>query len=137
MKTNNLALIHLRKLNNQEIRAIMERYWEATMAHDLERLHEYYHDDVVVEFPQSGERIRGKQNIYELRTHYPTKVTYKMLRVRGDGNLWTTEVIVTYDNDKDVQSMGWPSWSSGMIKSHMKHSILHIHLNHLSGDLSG
>ena len=78
----------------------MDRYWEATMAHDLERVHEFYHDDIVVEFPQSGERIRGKQNIYELRAHYPAKVTYKMLRVRGDGNLWTTEVIVTYDNDK-------------------------------------
>ena len=70
------------------------------MAHDLERVHEFYHDDVIVEFPQSGERIRGKHNIYELRAHYPAKVTYKMLRVRGEGNLWTTEVIVTYDNDK-------------------------------------
>ena len=71
------------------------------MALDLERVHEYYHDDVVVEFPQSGERIRGKHNIYELRAHYPTKVTYKILRIRGDGNLWTTELIATYDNDKE------------------------------------
>jgi hypothetical protein len=38
---------------------------------------------VVVEFPQSGERIRGKHNIYELRAHYPAKVTFKILRVRG------------------------------------------------------
>ena len=76
------------------------------MANDLERVHEFYHDDVVVKFPQSGERIRGKQNIYELRTHYPAKVTYKMLRVRGDGNLWTTEVIVTYDNDKGCPVYG-------------------------------
>ena len=72
-------------MNTHEMRAILDRYWEATMAHDLERVHEFYHDDVVVEFPQSGERIRGKQYIYELRAHYPAKVTYKMLRVRGDG----------------------------------------------------
>jgi len=26
---------------------------------------------VIVVFPQSGERISGKHNIYELRTHYP------------------------------------------------------------------
>ena len=63
-------------------------------------MHEFYHDDLIVEFPQSGERIRGKQNLYELRSHFPTKTSYKMLRVRGDGNLWATEVIVTYDNDK-------------------------------------
>ena len=37
------------------------------MANDLEKVHEFYHDDVVVEFPQSGELIRGKQNIYEVR----------------------------------------------------------------------
>jgi ketosteroid isomerase-like protein len=87
-------------LDNQEIGAILDRYWAATMAHDLERVHEFYHDDVVVEFPQSGERIRGKHNIYELRAHYPAKVSFKILRIRGEGNLWTTEVIVTYDNDK-------------------------------------
>jgi hypothetical protein len=88
-------------LKNQGLRATLDRYWEATMAHDLKKVNEFYHDDIVVEFPQSGERIRGKQNIHELRSHYPTKVTYKILRVRGDGNLWTTEVIVTYDNDKE------------------------------------
>lgn len=94
-------MIQSRKLDNQEIRATLDRYWEATMAHDLKKAHEFYHDDIVVDFPQSGERIRGKQNIFELRAHYPTKVTYKMLRIRGDGNLWTTELIATYDNDRE------------------------------------
>jgi ketosteroid isomerase-like protein len=88
------------RLNNEEMRAILDRYWEATVTQNLEKVHEFYHDDVVIEFPQSGERIRGKQNIYELRSHYPTKTSYKVLRVRGDGDLWITEVIVTYDNDK-------------------------------------
>ena len=87
-------------MDNQKIRATLDRYWAVTMAHDLDRVHEFYHDDVVVEFPQSRERIRGKQNIYELRSHYPTKTSYKILRIRGDGNLWITEVIVTYDSDK-------------------------------------
>jgi hypothetical protein len=38
------------------------------VAHDLGKVHECYQDEIVVEFPQSGQRIRGKQNIYELRT---------------------------------------------------------------------
>jgi hypothetical protein len=84
-------------LNNQEIRATLERYWEDTKALDLVRIHEIYHDDVVVEFPQSKERILGKQNIYELRAHYPAKLTFEILRVRGEGNLWITELIITYD----------------------------------------
>ena len=84
-------------MNNPEIRATLDRYWEATVALDLERVHEIYHDDVVVEFPQSGERILGKHNIYELRAHYPAKLTFKILRVRGEGNLWITELVITYD----------------------------------------
>jgi ketosteroid isomerase-like protein len=74
-------------LNNQEIRAILDRHWEATVAFDLVKVHEIYHDDVVIEFPQSGERIIGKHNLYELRAHYSAKLTFKILRVRGEGDL--------------------------------------------------
>jgi hypothetical protein len=84
-------------VNNQEIRATLDRHWEATVALDLDGVHKIYHDDVVVEFPQSGERILGKQNIYELRAHYSSKLTFKILRVRGEGNIWVTEYIITYD----------------------------------------
>jgi len=35
-------------------------HWIVTHAFDLERVHEIYHDDVVVEFPQFGERILTK-----------------------------------------------------------------------------
>jgi hypothetical protein len=86
-----------RILDNQEIRAALDRYWEATVALDLDRVHDIYHDDVVVEFPQSGERISGKHNLYELRAHYPAKLRFKILRTRGEGNLWITELIITYD----------------------------------------
>jgi ketosteroid isomerase-like protein len=84
-------------LDNQEIRAKLERHWEATVALDLDRAHHIYHDDLIVEFPQSGERISGERNLYELRAHYPAKVTFKILRIRGEGNLWITELIITYD----------------------------------------
>jgi hypothetical protein len=84
-------------LDSQEIRAALDRYWEATVALDLDRVHDIYHDDVIVEFPQSGERISGKRNIYELRAHYPAKLSFKILRTRGEGNLWITELIITYD----------------------------------------
>ena len=84
-------------MDNQEIRAALDKYWEATVALDLDRIHEIYHDDVIVEFPQSGERIIGKHNIYELRAHYPAKLGFKILRTRGEGNLWITELTITYD----------------------------------------
>ena len=102
-------------LNKQEIRATLDRYWEATMAHDLERVHEFYHDDVVVEFPQSGERIRGKHNIYELRAHYPAKVTFKILRVLGEENLWITELAIAYNDGRPINTVGIMEFRDGKI----------------------
>ena len=67
------------------------------MALDIDKAHEIYHDDVIVESPQSGERISGERNLYELRAHYPAKVTFKILRVLGEGNLWVTELVITYE----------------------------------------
>jgi len=78
-------------LDNQEIRAELELHWEATVALDLDRAHDIYHDDL------TGERISGERNLYELRAHYPAKLTFKILRIRGEGNLWITELIITYD----------------------------------------
>ena len=101
-------------LDNQEIRATLDRYWEATVALDLDKVDEFYHDDVVVEFPQSGERIRGKHSIYELRAHYPAKVTFRILRVRGEGNLWITELVITYDG-RPVNVVGVMEFRDGKI----------------------
>ena len=84
-------------MDNQKIRTALNNYWEATVARDIDRSHVIYHDDVIVEFPQSGERISGERNLYELRAHYPSKVTFEILRVLGEGNLWVTELVITYD----------------------------------------
>jgi SnoaL-like domain len=84
-------------MDNQEIRAALDRHWKATVALDLDKAHEIYHDDVIVEFPQSGERISSERNLYELRAHYPAKVTFRIHRVLGEGNLWVTELVITYD----------------------------------------
>ena len=75
-------------MDNQEIRATLDRHWEST-GHDINKSHEIYHDDVIVEFPQSGERISGQTKHIRTQRHYPTKLTYKIVRIRGDGNLWT------------------------------------------------
>ena len=85
------------------------------MDHDLERVHEFYHDDVVAEFPQSGERIRGKHNIYELRAHYPAKVSFKILRVHGEGNLQITVLVITYDGGRPVHAVGIMELRDGKI----------------------
>ena len=45
-------------LGNREIRAALEHHWKFTGV-DIDKSHEIYHDDVLVEFPQSGEKIQA------------------------------------------------------------------------------
>ena len=88
-------------MDTLEIRAALDCHWEFTGV-DIDRSHEIYHNDVIVEFPQSGDRISGKYNIYELRKHYPARLGFKILRTRGEGSLWVTEYIITYDGGHPV-----------------------------------
>jgi hypothetical protein len=52
----------------------------------------------VLDYPQSGERIRGRHNIQESRTVRPNKKRFTVRRIVGSGNLWVTEFVLTYDD---------------------------------------
>jgi hypothetical protein len=55
---------------------------------------------VVIEWPQSGEIIRGKQNIRQLRQAYPNPPTATLRRIIGSGDLWAAEMLFDYDGDR-------------------------------------
>jgi ketosteroid isomerase-like protein len=81
----------------QEIRAALDRHWTASDANDFETEHDIYLEDAVLEYPQSGERIRGRHNIQTTRTTQPSKKRFAVRRIIGSGDLWVTEYILTYD----------------------------------------
>lgn len=64
---------------------------------NIEQRHALYHDDAVVEFPQSQERFAGKQNILAWRTQYPATVEGRIRRIVGCGDVWVAEGAVRYD----------------------------------------
>src|SRR5271168_7448 len=82
---------------DQEIRAALDQHWAASDASDFETEHRIYREDAVLEYPQSGERIRGRKNIQTSRMLQPNKKRFTIRRVIGNGNLWVTEFILTYD----------------------------------------
>jgi hypothetical protein len=51
----------------------------------------------VLEYPQSGERIRGPRNIQSSRTAQPNRKRFTLRRIIGVGDLWVTEFVLTYD----------------------------------------
>ena len=81
----------------QEIRAALDRHWTASDAGDFETEHDIYLEDAVLEYPQSGERIRGRRNIQITRTNQPSKKRFAVRRIIGSADLWITEYILTYD----------------------------------------
>ena len=82
---------------DQEIRAVLNQHWAASDANDFETEHLIYHDDAVLEYPQSGERTRGRRNIQGQRASQPNKKRFSIRRIIGGGDLWVTELILTYD----------------------------------------
>jgi SnoaL-like domain len=84
-------------MRDEEIRAALNRHWAASDADDFDAEHAIYHDDAILEYPQSGERIRGRRNIQITRTIQPNKKRFSIRRIIGGGELWITEYVLTYD----------------------------------------
>jgi hypothetical protein len=79
------------------IRAALDAHWAASDANEFDVEHEIYRDDAVLEYPQSGERIRSRRNIQASRVAQPSSKRFKVRRIVGAGNLWVTEFILVYD----------------------------------------
>jgi hypothetical protein len=82
---------------DQQIRAALDQHWAASDASDFVTEHLIYHEDAVLEYPQSGERTRGRFNIQNQRASQPSKKRFTVRRIIGGGDLWVTELILTYD----------------------------------------
>jgi hypothetical protein len=90
------------------IREALNRHWSASDASDFDVEHDIYREDAVLEYPQSGERIRGRHNIQASRVAQPGAKRFKVRRIVGTGELWVTEFILTYD--------GQPSYSVSVME---------------------
>ena len=64
---------------------------------DLAREPRIYQEDAVLEYPQSGERIRGRHNIQASRFAQPNEKRFTVRRILGAADLWITELVLTYD----------------------------------------
>src|SRR5260370_18503063 len=84
-------------MDDRTVRLALERHWDASDASDFKVEHEIYREDAVLDYPQSGERIRGRHNIQESRSVQPNKKRCTGRRIIGSGDLWVTEFVLPYD----------------------------------------
>jgi hypothetical protein len=84
-------------MDDRTAREALKRHWDASDANDFEAEHDIYREDAVLDYPQSGERIRGRRNIQESRFVQPNRKRFTVRRIIGNGDLWVTEFVLTYD----------------------------------------
>ena len=85
-------------MQDREIRMALERHWAASAVGGQDAEHEIYKDDAVVEYPQSGERVHGRDNVQALRSQHPARPSgFVVRRIVGGGDLWVSEYVITYD----------------------------------------
>ncbi len=89
-------------------RAVIEEHWQASERGDNETEHAIYATDAILDYPQSGERFRGRATISAQRGGHPASRHFTVLRITGHGNLWVSECIITYD--------GAPSYSVSIME---------------------
>lgn len=84
-------------MNDRAVREALDRHWLASDGNDFEAEHDVYHEDALLDYPQSGERIRGRRHIQESRSVQPNKKRFAVRRIFGGGDLWISELVLTYD----------------------------------------
>ena len=84
-------------MEDREIRAALDCHWAASDANDFRSEHDIYREDAILEYPQSGERIRGRRNILSSRAAQPNRKRFAVRRIIGAGDLWVTEYVLSYD----------------------------------------
>ena len=95
-------------MDESDIREALNRHWAASDENDFDVEHEIYREDALLEYLQSGERIRGRRNIRASRLAQPKSKRFRVRRIVGAGDLWVTEFILAYD--------GRPSYSVSVMK---------------------
>ena len=90
-------------MNATVIQTLLHRHWSDMGNQSI--VHEIYHDDVVLEFPQGGERLVGLANVRAMREAYPADVAISVQRMRGRDDFWVTEAVITYDGNASMNAV--------------------------------
>jgi len=109
-------------MNEATARAMIKDHFDASAisaagggpGDDIVRASEIYADDAVLEWPQGGERIRGKADIIAFRSAYPARLDFQVHRITGCHDLWVNEYTIRYD-DRPVNVVGIMEFRDGKV----------------------
>lgn len=81
----------------QESKQAIERFWATMQTNDFKRAGKFLHDDFILEWPQSRERIRGRANFVAINENYPAhgRWVFTVRRILAEGDQIVSDVDVT------------------------------------------
>ena len=83
-------------MDGQQNRLELEQYLKEGKL-DAAQEYELRHEDVVIDMPQSGERIRGRDNVKAMQDAYPGPPQVTVRRIVGSGDVWVLEARSDYN----------------------------------------
>src|SRR5262249_25293226 len=102
-------------MNESRNRATIQALVVAINARDLDALHKVFAQDVIIEWPQSGERIRGEKNRGEIYSRFPSLPKATQRRLTGSGDLWVLEASLDYGDGDPYQAVFILEMRDGLI----------------------
>ncbi len=83
--------------DTEKSKQVIEEFWAAMQTNDFKSAGEWLHEDYVLEWPQSGERIRGPANFVAINEHYPAHGhwEFRINHIVAEGNQVVTDLGVT------------------------------------------
>ncbi|MFM4872547.1 nuclear transport factor 2 family protein [Aeromonas veronii] len=85
------------ELNTMEPKAVVEAYWQEMQSNDFAKAASWLGDDFFCDWPQSGERIVGRENFIEINRRYPAVGLWRfeIVRLLAQGSEVVSEVLVS------------------------------------------
>ena len=95
---------------------VVEKYWELMNTNDFRSVGSLLADDFLLDWPQSNERIRGRDNFAAMNEEYPAhgRWTFTINRLIGDESEAVSDVLVS-DGVQNARAISFFSIADGKI----------------------
>ena len=101
-------------MSDQENQHVVEQLWQLFDAFDFEAAGQLVSDDFVCEWPQSRERIRGRENFVALNATYPGRWRTHIERIVACGDTVVTDVALS-SGDESARAVSFFEMRDGKI----------------------
>jgi ketosteroid isomerase-like protein len=103
-------------VGEQENREVVEQVFELVAKEDWDGVLELFHEDVVIEWPQSSERLAGKEACLTVFRNYPGGFPKQRLRkTRAAGDLVVAEGDADYPDGRTWSLVGIFEFRGGKV----------------------